>query len=325
MTVEEQNLALEERLSLLKRERDKHQVRMAVNELNDVIYSAIDLHAPRVNAVQIQTRADVSSECSDLPDGGYRARLKDYIQKATNQEGLEGIVPFLFNLHLPFAFTTGTHGSGERVAMSSSIRNVLFEEVGFGRYAPSSLKIDLSGGGWLLRKDVYFLPSEVDSVKLVQDSEFSPIYQDRDKPLVQPYSTLDHYLTFRGFRVDKADEKDIKKHKSEILPIMREGVVLIPEHSTGLLHIEMYDYPNPVMSGFSAVAFKKDGELEVYEFHNECLPKNLVRKWASGEEAAYVAYAAARHRVNSRPSIQVYRGNEAIQRLQEVRTERRFW
>lgn len=295
--------------------------------MNDILYYAIVHHPTKVNAVQILTSADVSRECKELPSWGYREMLKNYIEKATGREGLEGIVPFSFTLHLPFAFTTGTHGSGERAAMSNSITNVLFEEWGYGRYAPSALKIDVRGGGWLIKKDVYFLPEEVKLIQLAQvaDSQFSPLYQDLDKPLVQPYSTLDHYLAFRGFRVIRTDEKDIMQHEPEILHIMREGVVLIPEHSTGLFHVEYYNYPTLVMSGFAAVAFRKDEKLELYEFHDVGLPENLVKKMASGENAAYVAYAAALRLTGSQQDIKVYRGNDAIARLHEVRTERKFW
>ncbi|MBI2542059.1 hypothetical protein HYV80_05105 [Candidatus Woesearchaeota archaeon] len=94
---------------------------------------------------------------------------------------------------MPFDFDTGTHGSGQRAAAASSLHNVIYE-LGDGGTS-SVLRLDLRGGAPIGRNDVYFLPEEVDSVRLnkVADSEFSPVYQGYNNPLVPIISTLRYY------------------------------------------------------------------------------------------------------------------------------------
>lgn len=329
-TIDELNSALEEKLVLLRKEcagveRERETVietaRRCSDELNEILYGIIGNHAPQINAVQIQINADVD-RARGLPKSGgegNRYEWKDYVQLVVGDRNLGGKVPFLFTAHLPFEFTTGTHGSGERAAMGASIENILFE-IGAPGKALVNMRLCISEGYSRPTTECYFLSEEVESVKLTQitDQTFSQVYRMAGCALEPSPSAVDHYLFFKGFagcRTPGSIHIPESKWKSNMADLLKN--IRIPNGSTGLLNES-----EGLLSGFAVVRVGE--EFVLYEFDKVNLPNDLTAKYFDENTLAYVAYAIDLHSRNPQKSIKVYKGDEIITRLHECKTDREF-
>ena len=157
------------------------------------------------------------------------------------------------------------------------------------------------------------------TIAQVDDSRFSQVYKDWQEPLKPSHSALEHYLFFKGFTAYAMGYKDIPEGdwRDGVVSLIRH--ITIPYHSTGLLG---KDWDTNKLSGFAAV--RTDKGIEVYEFDKVSLPDELIRRYFFGEEVAYAAHAIDLHRKKPQDNIKVYKSNDAITRLHEFKTERRF-
>ncbi|MBI2542147.1 hypothetical protein HYV80_05550 [Candidatus Woesearchaeota archaeon] len=124
-------------------------------------------------------------------------------------------------------------------------------------------------------------------------------------------------MNFRGFKIEVPNERDIPKGewKERIESLVHEADVLIPEKGTGLLRYHESGY----LEGFAAL--QTDKGIEVFEFESMQLPKQVAKSF---DRAVKTAYFIDLHKKSPQEHIKVYTGDDAITRLQEVRTERRI-
>lgn len=190
------------------------------------------------NAVQVQTKANVSETPQIIDNFAYRVKWREYVGLCLTAKDLKNVVPFVYTAHLPFSFITGAHGSGERHASDNSFENLAFELLSKHETAVPIFTVMISAGGILSHK-CSFLPSELESLKLVtvDDSKFSQAYQDRNLQLVKSHSALDHYLLFRGFSLYPINQKDIPQGALQHTAVSLLNRVYIPDldHDNSLL------------------------------------------------------------------------------------------
>lgn len=320
-TIDQLNATLEERINQLRAETEVSRCREMADELNDFLYSLIHSHAPEVNAMQISVRARLGDERKDLPDFGYRAWLTRYLQKALPRK-TKGTVAYTFSVHLPFAFTTGTHGSGERAARSASWENMAFHSYYYRNQQKVRwyLSLNLNGGSWLSKREVYFAPTEIRKIVVAQvnDTDYSPFFDPRGESLISGRLALDHYIHFRNFSCYSVEPDKVPAHpwKEEILAVAKN--VAVPQFKSPLLKKK---WNEPYLDGF-AVFFPDDKVAELYQFKKVHLPKGFSNDY--GENAVSAAYAIVAHRKTPQPNIRIYKSMEAIARLHQIKEERRF-
>ncbi len=327
--IERTNSTLEEKLSSLKRTTDLKFLEGVAQEINDLLYEVIIKHPTEANAVQISTTISPKREERGLPYAytisSGRYKLEMFLAAALDTKELPDTVSFEFVKHLPYVFTTGTHGSGERAAMGYSCPNLQVETGLEDRDVPAYLMIDVADQGFM-QQSIYLFPDEIQSVKLAQVSreEFTSIVDrpGRDKyTLRTSLSPVSHYLRYRGFNFSTPSaENDLpKKWREEIVTTLRN--VLVPEHSTGLFkdHWRLLSANPTSFSGYAALEVK-DEEPVLYKFDQFSIPRAFREK----EKQAIVAYALVKHGKHPQSNIQTYRGVEAIRELSLLEAKRTF-
>ncbi|MFA6296754.1 MAG: hypothetical protein WC663_05345 [Patescibacteria group bacterium] len=111
-------------------------------------------------------------------------------------------------VNLPYSFTTGTHGSGERAAVGSSRVPICFGTLMYRERIQKNGSVPcvkISVKRPLLSEDyTAFAIDEVESVRLVPECDYIPYYSDfADHPekekLISRMKPEDYYLIFRDF------------------------------------------------------------------------------------------------------------------------------
>ncbi len=322
----EANDVLSKRLSSLKTETDYNKLELIAEDINGILYNAIEYYPTQANAVIINTRINTTTEGVGLPDSNTifsgRISLENYLKHALDLNELSKEIQFRFVKHLPFTFTTGTHGSGERDARSASLENIAVETAVFKTDLPAYLMIDVADGGLCHRK-AYLLPDEIKSIKLgwVDDKEFSQNLRGSfDTPVLEPsHSSAGHYLWYKGFGSYCMREEYVPagKWKKGIVQIV--GKVLTPKYSTKLL---IQEYNTQFLNGFAALP--SENGIILYEFKDVQLPKALLKNTNFGQAATQAAFAIALHQKKPQPNILTYSGKEIIDRLSQFKSERNF-
>jgi len=330
-SIQEANAMLEEKLKILQGSRESEVLEAAAGKINMLLYEAILQHPSEVNAVRIPVSVSLHRNETGLPDAGTRYsgryKLERFLRSALGTEEIPECVPFEFVKHLPYEFTTGTHGSGERNAMEYSCPNIAAETGVFLDDVPAYLMIDLSDIGWLWHEKGYLFPDEIKSISLehVPDEQFTPMVvmgKDREYSLKKTPGSAMHYLYFRGFKGSAIKEKDIpsKRWKKDVSAIVLR--TLIPEMSTQLFTTR-WGLRNP--AAFSGFAADVHGEEPVlYEFDNVSIPWSLRPSCAFGINAIMAAYAIIQQRNKPGSNIKSYTGAEIIRRLAQFEMRREF-
>lgn len=320
-SVEEVNLILEERLRTLQTERDTTVLNDVAQEVNGVLYEAITRYPTKVNAVRISTSISSTRERMGRPNYGERYNLQKFLQALRIEEVPES-VDFAFVKHLPYSFTTGTHGSRERSAMVSSCETVTVVD-GFDEH-PTHVVIDLTDGGFF-RENAYLFLDEIQSIRFEQvpDDQFTPRVEVRkgQYALEQSLSSAMHYVFFKGFYRYKITPEQIPQGlegKDDVAAIVRD--VFVPDNYSTLFKADFGASHRPVsFSGFAVDTSGKDPVL--YEFVNMEIPPVLrnVR-----DHMVYAAHAIVQHRKNPSLHVQTYTGDDIIRKLSQIEVERRF-
>ncbi|MBS3169728.1 hypothetical protein J4210_04545 [Candidatus Woesearchaeota archaeon] len=302
---------------------DLEQARKIAGELDTVLHNAISHLVPDVNAVQIEL---VPKDKDDLLNmvrreiyfGMDRHVWVDYV---TSRFPLAPPDPFVFNAHLPFSFTTGTHGSGERDAVGASCTSVSFSVLTLLPHFHPVLKLNLESSNYgAIRTPSLLIGEEVKSVRLVSvdDLAFSPIYDGWSDDLRRT-SALSHYLNFKGFSRTSINPELIPdcSWKESVVDMMRK---------ISYLSTASFDdfYHNRVWSGF--VALDEPQGITLYEVDHLAMPAELEGT-DQGIQKSLVCAAYAvflQRQENSGEKITAYRGKESIRALSSVTKERRF-
>ncbi|HLC66867.1 MAG TPA: hypothetical protein VJK52_04465 [Candidatus Nanoarchaeia archaeon] len=323
------NAVLEQRLQSLKTETDPVALGGIAEELNGLLYSAIVQYPAAVNAVRVSTIIHPNRSEEGLPDSrtifSGRYKLKYFLKAALGIETLPETVEFEFVKHLPYSFTTGTHGSGERNAMGASCPILSIQTGCMKTDVPVFLGVDVADANSIMQEEIHLFPDEVQAMTLtkVSEKEFTPIARmhDRKYELSPSRSSAMHYVLYRGFQSYGVNGADIpnKNWKEGVIAIV--GRVLVPNRSTGLFS-DKWRFLSPVsVSGFAVDA--SGAESVLYEFTDVSIPRSL-RESRFGEDAIISAYAMVQHTKRPQRNIQTYTGDGIIERLSQVEVERKF-
>ncbi|MBS3147316.1 hypothetical protein J4219_00360 [Candidatus Woesearchaeota archaeon] len=327
--VEQKNADLSTLLERAKTGVPEEDIHPLVQGLNDILYTAIDQIPCDVNAVRIHCKLDVDERCEDIY-ARNAPKLKEYLsllngQSLLNDQTPKGEVEFEVVKHLPYSFTTGTHGSGERAAMGASCANIVFKR-GFDVRNSVDVTLDLGVGSWLFNENITLRTREIRSIALEQvaDKDYSKVLGTEPdtyaRKLFATRSTVQHYLNFKGFRTLLADPD---KHIPD--GPWKEGMKKI-YRKIGTGDFRMLDFDRDVdffkagLNGF-AVYFSDTGPI-LYKFKSEPLPQRIRDAQAGHTE--YAAYLIAKHLDGALPQAKTYQGIDIIKTLHELKVERRF-
>lgn len=219
---------------------------------------------------------------------------------------------------LPYGFTTGTHGSGERAAMASSRENVY---ISFRNPRDDSGIIPVLGLGikapLLTPGSTVFTLDEVESIAFTDKNEFTPYVDDRDGKyvLTEKGNSITYYLRFRDFSNyrgsrERENLREINDKEWEVIGGLNE-----PGAYSNLWN---EDYETHKLDGFVVLWSEKPEEMTLYELKGVNLPKRDPH-----EANAVLAAQILRRDAKILPHVKEYKGDEVIKRLVEVPVEER--
>ncbi len=179
------------------------ELEKVIGEVNNILCRAIYLFPHLVSGVEVKVGESAAAN-------GESLRRKYYEPNRFYYEGLieklaerGDVSPSTLIIPLPYGFTTGTHGSGERAAMGASRMDIFFSFAS-RRDSPASptpcLKVTIEPP-LIVARETTFLTDEIESVRLTGHSPYTPYFDDRhrDGPLITRGNHVTCYLTFRDF------------------------------------------------------------------------------------------------------------------------------
>lgn len=204
------NRYLAEYLNVLRSDLTRDALEEALGAVNGILFGAIQLFPHLATGIKVRLSDKVRSADEirqlleyDSKRGSHEAMLQLYPQETGREHDGTFILP------LPFAFTTGTHGSGERAAYASSRAEIFLSSTPGRRGDGSHLfpVLNLVIRRPLLTFDyTKFLLDEVESVEFIAGGSYSPYYsqgfrdhEPKPEALIERGSHLEHYLSYRGF------------------------------------------------------------------------------------------------------------------------------
>ena len=315
------NPLLEERLQLLKRERERvetqnnyDRVRQSVDFVNDILYGVISHHAADFNGVEINASL---LDAANVEVG--RGILKDHILKLSGEKPRDG-TSFRFVAHLPYHYKRGEYFG----AVQSD--SVLFKP-GYEKSDPfASLAVDLSGGyGPMASNPVHLSLDEIKSdgvrLVLVPDSEFSPFWKNWNRDWNAPPSALLHYAKFRGFREPFMGEA--RKVEAEITSAGIEGGSTLIDRIKPLIENIWLPDTNPPLLEINGCMVKGmaivnvDGELRLYEFPYSKSASYQAESLPGANSRVYVADLVSQHNAAPFQYVKVYTGHDVVKRIHQ--------
>jgi len=264
-------------------------------EFNDLLCRAIYLFphlAKNVTVTLISGAAAGAKAAIDQFGYDYYLGDLDNLLKSAGQEDDGAVLRFA----LPYFFTTGTHGSGERAAQSASDETIythLISPRENRRQSVPALAMALRRP--LLSYDYCSLPlGLIENVNLADEGALTPFVDTRqvtdwgadgDTPLyaLQPRAdSLQHYLRFRDFSSYRAFRRkhDLTKYGlTDDIRTQVEAELLEPRAFTNLWEEKYLSAISHVFTGHNkrlTLGYlggrTNDGELSVYEISDIILP-----------------------------------------------------
>jgi len=317
-SVEELNGVLERGIQTLKTEKRRKALEKASEEMNTILYEAIEKYPNEANAVSIPTKIYFNED-------GSRYGLRSFLESVIGSQKLSGSISFEFVKHLPYVFTTGTHGSGERMAGFSSCPNLSLE-TDLEDGSPAGLRLDLADGNYIGQENVFLPASEIQSISLerVADEKFTPRGRrvSRNWEFKENYSGAAHYIYYMGFCGLLLNKEDVPEMglRDEVVATVRN--VLVPDFSSRLFSPAHQISENGYFSGFAVDDNSKEPVL--YEFENAPVPKELLNDSAGRMAEILSAYTIAKHKAEPQTGVKTYNGDSIIARLSQIESKRIF-
>jgi hypothetical protein len=325
ITVSEANSILDEKLQEFKIEKDLGKVRNTAKSINDILYGAI-IHFPtEVNAVKIVTSIEIERNYEELlassGESFGRLKLETFLKLYLNTEKIPELVKFDFIKHLPYQFTTDTHGSGQRAAGWASLQNMaaLTGSCSF----PAYFMIDTADGNIATSEKACFFSDEIKAIQLVKvnDDEFSRNmrYKEEQIELQKTDSAALHYIKFRGFFREGVNERYIQRNKwkQDILKIINQ--VWISDKNE--LFQTKDEFFNHSFSGFAV--YTNNLSPTLYEFSDVKIPR-AFRGILDYKKTILMTYGIVKNNKNAQANIKMYSGDEIINRLFNIESKRKF-
>lgn len=201
----------------------QEQQRDLTRGANRMLYRTIYLFPHLVNSIEVELdpRAADEEKTEALRNQYYEPRRYDYqgLHEDRAKRGDTDLDTLV--IPLPYGFTTDTHGSGGRAAMSQSRRGIYFGYASKkgGKFNDQEQALMITIACPLITShETMFLPSEVRSVKLSQREDFTPFWENhhRDGPLINRDHHIGYYLMFRNFS-NYGDGRFIKDDQQHII------------------------------------------------------------------------------------------------------------
>ena len=167
------------------------------DQLNDLFYRAIYIFPHLAYSIEIKLDPQFASS--------------DHLSKIWGSLGCDinrgsflanAVVDSTANLPLPYGFSTGVHGSGERSAVASSLKSILFGLASTKLHEPI-VQIMLSNES---PRNPTFRLDEIESLKFTTQEKRTPLAEANRPPRQQP-GAVSSYLHFRNFGFEFNDPK----------------------------------------------------------------------------------------------------------------------
>ncbi|MFH0863956.1 MAG: hypothetical protein V1858_02635 [Candidatus Gottesmanbacteria bacterium] len=261
---------------LKTRDKTDKGIQEIEEKLNDLLNRAIYLfpHLAKGVEIVIDPKAEKNTRAFEDTFGhDYNRYYFTQLQKVHIAQGRE--LSTTWGIPLPYGFTTGTHGSGERAATGASRQDVYFTSAHpyqGAAYGIPTLAITLEAP-LIVPRETHFTLDEISHVGLVEKPKFVPYIKKAKNS--QDYELLDrmdptlYYLCFRDFADYRAFRK---KDEMRLMKLSDEqfnrlwGKLLEPQTSSNLWED---DYQAEVTKKcFLAMVEETEEAISLFEFTN---------------------------------------------------------
>lgn len=313
------NTRLSELVNVLKTDATSEEKLRVVRSLNRHLYRAIHFMPHLATGVEVKLAPGTEDKAEEfgskysLEAEGQR-RIYDSLRKAYPAK-LGKQFPEKLILPLPYGFTTGTHGSGERsgVAQSSG-------QIGFGfmrqREGEDALEpvVNVSiQAAFFTPRQTNFTLDEVESVRFVGAEEYTPVVAERDGVVEfrDRGNPVSYYLYFRDFSNNRSLRKreNLRELSDEEWEFCQTRIL----SSRPYTNLWRDDYRlavgNVLIHGFMAVKGDMAEDVTLYELTDLRLPKSDIQ-----DSEASIMAKILREGVNQN-WLQTFKGRDVITRL----------
>lgn len=199
------NQRLNDLFVLLKTDLPSGEKEEVKHKLNHLLGRAVYLFPHLAGSVKVQLKPGVEQNTEKFERkyglGYYHNRfdtLKEVYKAETGQPFSDTLV-----VPLPYGFSTGTHGSGQRNAAAASSLTVFFSSVsqlGKREIKEPSLAVSIERP-LMSDSSTHFTLGEVEAIRFSENDKFTPYVSGNygKYKLVERGNALTHYLTFRQF------------------------------------------------------------------------------------------------------------------------------
>lgn len=302
-------------------EMSPEQQEELVGRLNDIMMRGIYIFPHLAKGVEVKLKPGVEGRTKKFEEVygrmGYYRRVYDRLLEAYQRvRGRPLSNTLIFSL--PFGFTTGTHGSGERAAVVASQEHVYFTFIhprdDWQTKVPA-LALSLEAPLIMPHYSLFTL-DEIDSIQFTDKGDFVS-YVDRHREgeiLIEKPNFVNYYFGFRNFfnyRMFRSEK--IEEFSNEEWNQCQENLA----EPGGFGNLWREDFrTNKLVKGFLAVCHKDPDKVELYEFTDIELPSRDRHEAAA---ILYINFSRGMYGTH----IRSYTGNEAIQKLAEIPIEKR--
>ena len=320
------NVRVNELLEAVKADVSREQKADAMDRLNRLLYRAIYVFPHLATGLQVTLTPGTEGKSEEIWETygyDYGSQRRKYEQlRDRYQEKYGASFPDRLTVPLPYGFTTGTHGSGERAAMGASREEIAFNFIsGYSQRNPETQALGVEVGAPLIASRLtYFTMDEIEDVGFVSGQEFTPLISHSGE-LIDRANPVSHYLIFRDFGVYAAFRKreSLPELTDEEWKQCQTRLLSAPFH-TNLWQEDMRFLRRGLLKkGFMALSADNADDITLYEYTNYAMPSEdqyeseailLTRMMRGGDESLFV---------------QTYQGMDIITRLMALPVaERRF-
>ena len=301
----------------------------AIKEFNEMLGRAIYLFPHLAIGVEVKLKPGALERTEEIETRYYESTRGWFEKLALTYQNERGVpLPDSLVFPLPYGFTTGVHGSGERAAMLQSWEDI-FLTSSFPRQM-RGVRIPVLSLGikspLVIPDYVLFETDEIESIRFTEEGTFTPwVGPDPENShkaaLREKGDSVTCYLRFRNFLDAKACRK-----RENLLELSSEEwgkynrELLTPRNLSNLWREDYHPTQKTLRKGFMGRVLRPSLDVTLYELTDSNMPRQDT------DEAALLLYAKIQRgdkRVLAR--TQTYEGNDIIRRLVEIPVaERQF-
>ena len=322
-SLDEVNKTLDSILIELRRDLSLEEKKALTIKANGLLYGVIYNYPYLAHSVEVRLGREAYENSERIDDLCGESNRWWYKRLVGNRKKQGESDPYSLVVPLPYGFTTGTHGSGERAAISASRREVYFDLTnrrGKYEYDNPCLRVTVQAP-LVFSHETTFLPEEIDKVSLSGRIDLSP-YLGHDRDEVESRGNyIYNYLDFRGFE-NRGIGKYIKKDSKPI--------ILTSQQDYGLWS---YDWQKrKLIKGFFVSYDRADLEKTImYEVNNQALSNQydedvigtMIDKVLSRVNQPNKKFSFPFSRSES--NTIAYTGNEILKRLVKIPVSERHF